>query len=145
MPRQAARAMMRAPTRAAIYAAELRVAQAKQSTRDSLCRARSALRATLARPSTLALVAGTAGVLGFLLVRLRPRPVESQAVGPGTARTTSTAGLALTLLLQYGMRGLPIVWQRVIDSLPQRADRARAARPERATGVGADVSKQAAD
>lgn len=132
--------MMRAPTRAAIYAAELRVAQAKQSTRDSLCRARSALRATIARPSTLALVAGTAGVLGFLLA-WRPRPVKSPALGASVARTTSLAGLALTILLRYGMPHLPVVWQQVMASLPKRALRARSARPERATGVGADVSK----
>ena len=105
--------MIRAPTLAAIYAAELRVVQAKQSTRDSLCRARVVLRATLARPSTLALVAGAAGALGFWLAR-RPQPRATfSANGVGVATTTSAAGLALAFIVRYGMQRLPFILQQV--------------------------------
>ncbi len=101
--------MIRAPTKAAIYAAELRVVQAKQSTRDSFCRARVALRATLARPFTLALVAGAAGLLGFWLAR-RPQPLATfSSDGVGVATTTSRAGLVLAFIMRYGMRLLPFI------------------------------------
>jgi hypothetical protein len=105
--------MIRAPTLAAIYAAELRVVQARQSTRDSLCRARVALRATLARPSTLAVVAGAAGLLGFWLARRPPPQATSTAAGEGVATTTSATGLVLAFIVRYAMQGLPFIFQQV--------------------------------
>ena len=130
MPGQAIRAMMRAPTLAAIYAAELRVAQSKGNTRDSLRRVRVAFRATLARPSTLALVAGAAGLFGFWLAR-RPQPqATSPSDGATVAPTTSVAGLVLAFIVRYAMQRLPFILQQVW-----------AARQKRAARVGPDMSK----
>lgn len=106
--------MTRAPTLAAIHAAELRVAQSRRDTADGLRRARVALRATLARPSTLALVAGAAGLLGFWLARRRPQPQATPASdGAAIVTSTSVAGLVLALIVRYGMQRLPSVLQRL--------------------------------
>lgn len=125
--------MMRAPTLAAIDAAELRVAQSKLNTRDSLCRVRVASRAALARPSTLAVVAGAAGLLGFWLAR-RPQPrATSSSDGVGVATTTSAAGLVLAFIMRYGMQRLPLVLQHIW-----------AARQKRPAQAGPDISKSSA-
>ena len=121
MARQATRAMMRAPTLAAIYAAELRVAQSKGNTRDSLRRVRVAFRATLARPSTLALVAGAAGLLGFWLAR-RPQPqATSSSDGVTVAPITSALGLVLAFIVRYGMQRLPFILQQAWAARQRRA------------------------
>lgn len=124
--------MIRAPTLAAIYAAELRVVQAKQSTRNSLRRARVALRATLVRPSTLTLVAGTTGLLGFCLTRRRQQHATSSA-DRGVAPTASAAGLVLAFIVRYGMQRLPLILQKLW-----------AARQECAARTGLDISKSSA-
>lgn len=115
--------MIRAPTRAAIHAAELRVVEAKQSTRDSLCRARGALRAKLARPSTLALTAGAAGVLGFWLARRPQPPATSPAAGAGVVTTTSAVGLVLAFIVRYAMQRLPFILQQGGAAWQHRAAR----------------------
>lgn len=122
--------MTRAPTLAAIYAAELRVAQAKRNTRDSLHRGRVAFRAVLVRPSTLALVAVAMGLFGFWLAR-RPQPratPSSDAVAVAT--TTSALGLVLAFIVRYGMQRLPFILQSIW-----------AARQKRTARVGPDMSK----
>src|SRR5471030_3312325 len=107
MARQATRTMMRAPTLAAIYAAEIKVAQFKGNTRDSLRRVPVAFRATLVRPSTLVLAAAAAGLFGFWFVR-RPQPKATSASDGATiAPTTSAVGLLLAFIVRYGMRRLP--------------------------------------
>ncbi len=129
--------MIRAPTRAAIYAAELRVVEAKQNTRDSLCRARGALRAKLARPSTLALAAGAAGVFGFWLAR-RPQPRATSATGDASVATkTSVFGLVLAFLVRYATQGLPLILQQGLTAL-------LAARQKRAARAGPAMSKASA-
>ena len=133
IPRQATRAMMRLPTPTAIYAAELRVAQSRWNTRDSLRRARVALLATLARPSTLALVAGAAGLFGFWLAR-RPRsPAPSSSEGVPVGKTTSAAGLVLAFLVRYAVQRIPTILQHVW-----------AAGQKPAARVGPDMSKWSA-
>ena len=105
--------MMRAPTLAAIHAAELRVARSGQDARDGLHRARTAFRAVLARPSTLALAAGAAGLLGHWIAR-RPRPgAASSSDGVGVATTASAAGLVLAFIVRYGMQYLPFIFRQV--------------------------------
>jgi hypothetical protein len=99
--------MMREPTLAAIYAAERRVAQSEQDTRDGLRRVRVAFRAALTRPSTLALIAGAGGLFGFWLAR-RPQTTSSSA-GVGTATTASGAGLVLAFIGRYAMQRLPSI------------------------------------
>lgn len=102
---------MRAPDRAAIYAAELRFAESKRTIRDSLRRVRVAFRATLARPFTLGLVAGSAGLFGFWLAR-RPQ-VRSGGDGVAVAKTTSARGLVLAFLMRYAMQRLPLILRQV--------------------------------
>ena len=122
--------MMRAPTRAAIHAAERRIAEAQQGTRDSLRRARAALRATLARPSALALVAVSAGVLGFWFARQSQlRAPVTPADGAAVAKT-SAAGLALAFVTRYGVRWLPFIVRQIKSASEKRAGR-----------TGADISK----
>ncbi len=113
--------MMRAPTRAAIQAAELRVAQSGQNTRDSLRHARTEFRAALVRPWTLALVAGAAGLLVFLSVRRLQRPGTVSSGSAGSAATTPVAGLALAIVMRYGMQGLPYIFRKIRAVLARRA------------------------
>jgi hypothetical protein len=71
---QAISPMTRVPTLAAINAAELRLLQSKRNVRQSVDRTRSALRAAIARPSTLVLVAVAVGYFGiFGLAPASPR------------------------------------------------------------------------
>jgi len=115
--------MIRAPDRAAIHAAELRFAQATRNSRDSLRRVRVAFRATLVRPSTLAVIAGAAGLAGFWLARRpHPRP-QATASAAGVAATTSAAGLALAFIVRYGMQRLPVILQQAWVARQQRAAR----------------------
>ena len=122
--------MIRAPDLAAIHAAELRVAQSARNVSDSLRRARVAFRATLVRPSTLALAAGAACLLGFWLWR-RPRPqATSSSAGAGVAATASVAGLLGAFVVRYGMQYLPFILRQ-----------ARAAQQKRVTRANPDLSK----
>lgn len=105
--------MTRAPTLAAIDAAELRVALARRNTWDDLGRVRVAFRTTLARPSTLALIAGAAGLLGFWIAR-RPEPQATPtSKGSGAATTNATAGLVLTFIVRYALQRLPRILEQV--------------------------------
>jgi len=111
--------MMQAPNRAAIHAAELSVAQCKRNTRDSLRRVRVAFRATLARPVTLTVIVGAAGLFGFWLAR-RPRPLVTSAPdGVGVVKATSAAGLVLAFLVRYGMQRLPFILRQVQHCAPR--------------------------
>lgn len=122
--------MMQAPTLAAIHVAELRVARSGRNARAGLLRARTAFRAVLARPSTLALTAGAAGMLGFWIAR-HPRPgAASSSEGVGVATTASAAGLVLAFIVRYGVQYLPFIFQKV-----------RAARQERAARAGPELSE----
>jgi hypothetical protein len=113
--------MMRAPSLAAIHAAELRVAQSRQNARDSLHRARVASRATLARPVTLALIAGATGLLGFWLTRRARSPSRrSSPRGEGTAATPSAAGVLAAFIARYGMRHLPFILQQFKTAIQKR-------------------------
>jgi hypothetical protein len=117
--------MMRAPALAAIHAAELRVAQAERNSRDSLRRVRVAFRAALVRPSTLALVAGAAGLFGFWLAR-RPQPQpqpQATASTAGATATTSAIGLVLAFMVRYGLQRLPNILQQVWAARQKRAGR----------------------
>jgi hypothetical protein len=133
--------MMRAPALAAIHAAELRVAQSGRNTRDGLRRARVAFRATLARPATLALVAGAAGLAGFWLVRRPRRQAPSTTEAAGVGKKASAVGVALAYIVRYGMPRVPFFLQQVRAALQKRLSCAapdmsnRPATDHSATGV----------
>lgn len=116
--------MMRAPALSAIHAVELRIAQSQLATRASLHRAHVALRTTLSRPSTLALVAGATGLFGFWLARRLRRQQPLLENGAAVARTASVAGLALAVIMRYGMQGLPLIYRQVRAAREKRAAQA---------------------
>jgi len=111
------------PPAAAIQAAEWRVAQRRTATYESLHRAQEALNARLARPSTLAIAAGAAALLGFGLAR-RMRDTRNRNThldqGVAVAKTASAAGIAV-FLIRNGLQLVPYVLQRLDASRKQRA------------------------
>lgn len=118
--------MIRAPDLAAIQAAEARVAQSWQNTRDGLHRANVAIRATLAKPSTLALVVGVTGVLGFWLAR-RKQPQPTLSVDKtGAANASPTLALVWAFIVRYGIQGFPFIVEQVRMVRRQFAARADA-------------------
>ena len=113
--------MTRAPTLAAIHAAEMRVAEARQETADSLRRGLAALRAMLTRPSAVAVAAGTVGLLTFVIARRLRRP-QAPSRSPAATTTTSAAGLVAAFIVRYAMQQLPLVIQRVVAARQKRAE-----------------------
>mgnify|MGYP001616571787 CR=1 FL=1 len=88
-----------------------------KATLDNLAQARTAIRAKLARPATLALVAGTSGLLCFWVARRRvslPSTGRARAANP-------VAGLALTFLVQIAIRHLPLIFEHVSAARKKRA------------------------
>ena len=119
--------MMRAPDLAAIHAAELRFVQSEEQTRDGLRRTRAAVRATLTKPSTLALVGGTAVLSGFLLARRAQPPTRSPSSGAGVApaAATSAAALVLPFIVRYGTHYLPFILRQFWAARQKPVMRAR--------------------
>ena len=125
--------MMRMPARVGIEAAERRVSQSRLITHDRFRAVRVAYRATLARPSTVVWVMATAGVAGFWLTR-RLRATSSPAE-VRIATKVSVAGVVGTLIVQYGMRYLPVFFHQIWAASQARADRAG---PELSKASGSD-------
>jgi hypothetical protein len=119
--RQAGGAMMRVPTLAVIYAAELRVAQAAHKTVDSLCQARTAMRAEIARPRTLALVAAGTGLLAWWVVRRRPHPVKPPRGMAGLGRMRAVLGSAVAFVLRSQLQRLPLIFNHLASAWWQRS------------------------
>jgi hypothetical protein len=106
--------MMRAPSRAAIRAAELRYEQAAGETVNGLHRARTALRETLARPSTLALVAGLAAVSGFFLARRgQPQVQRSGRRRVEKDPAPTLVGLVTAFVVRQALARLPAILEQV--------------------------------
>ena len=125
--------MKRAPTVEAIDAAEARLAESKQKTRDGLHRARLAFRASLTRPSTVALAAGAAGLAGLAGVWLARRPrrrrVAYPKLGAGAVLTAYAAPFVQSLLARYGKEAVSLL-----------AEKLRAARRTREARAAAEAS-----
>jgi hypothetical protein len=116
--------MMRTPDLTAIREAELRIEQARRDTREHCRRARAASRSILARPSTLALTATAACVLGLRMTR-QARPSTNVATVVNAAAKTSVIALTLGFLARYAVQILtPLVLRHWAD----RHHRARASR-----------------
>jgi hypothetical protein len=86
------------PSRDEISAAEQRFATSKWDVRDDALQLRLAVRSRIAKPSSLAIAAGTAAILGFLLVR-RPKPKPA----PPPERRKKTAALATQSAVDYAL------------------------------------------
>lgn len=103
--------MKRVPTLAAINAAELRLVQSKRNVRQSVDRTRSALRAAIALPSTLVLVAVASGISAFLVShRLRPS-IKSLLISADSTIRASSRSLVQTFVSMYGARVLTFALQ----------------------------------
>ena len=113
--------MMRAPTRTAIYAAEMRVVEARWNMREHWSLARTALHAKIPRPATVAVIAGVAGLLALLVTRRRKPVVAASPVVGRAAKARSVLRRAMTFLVQYQLRGLPFVLQEAAAGWSQRA------------------------
>lgn len=121
--------MTRVPTLAAVNAAESRLVQSRRNVRQSADRTRSALRAAIARPSTLVLVAVAAGFSAFL-VSHRPRPSVKSV--PNSADSTIGAlsrSLVRTFISMYGARVLTLAFQLGSAAPKQSGSRVNASMP----------------
>jgi hypothetical protein len=111
-----------------ILAAELSVAQSKQSLLDSMHRVPTAIRAAVTRPASLMLIMGAAGLWGYAFGRRTRAASPSdnlKAAGPPVA-----AGFVAAFIARYGMR--------LVTSMLQRA---WAVRDELAAQAGLEASK----
>ena len=100
--------MMKAPDLAAVYAAELRLVEARNRALDGGRRAWLAAKVAVTRPSSLAIVATAGFCGGWLVSRRAARPAPS--TGERTAASKGLmAGLVLPFLLQAASRFLPLV------------------------------------
>lgn len=102
--------MTRGPALAAIDAAELRLIESRRNVRKSLERTRSAVRSTIARPSTLVLVAVASGMSTFLFVH-RPRPTAKSPIGADSNVRSARSGLLRTFVSLFGARLLTLAFQ----------------------------------
>jgi hypothetical protein len=110
--------MTRATNLAAIHAAELKVAQSMQITRDGLRRVRIAFRANLVRPSKIVLIGGAAGLFAWWLARSRQVKPSDDRVGIAT--NTSVLGFLLVLIVRYGLHGFPFILRQIRDARQRR-------------------------
>lgn len=123
-PPQATRAMMQAPTLAAIYAAELRFAQSKRETPATAC---AACGLHPERPSRGLLRwpwrAGAAGLFGFLIARRPQLRTTSSSIGVAAAAIAFIAGLVRAFIVRYGMQHLSAVLQQLWATRQKRVAR----------------------
>ena len=122
--------MNRPASKEAIYAAELRVVEAKRATREHFDRSRTALRTTIARPTTLAAVFALATGAGFWLTRKEKRPTKvtyrsrsSSEAATTAAASTSIAGLVLAFAMRYAMERGPALAKALWMARQQRVAR----------------------
>ncbi len=103
--------MRHLPGRSEIAAAERRVAQARADTMYSLQRIPAALRATLSKPRSLALIGGAAGLFGVWLERqdkaCKSRPPAT--AGASAAKTTSIAAIVIAFAIRQALQNLPMI------------------------------------
>lgn len=115
--------MIRGPSHHEILLAEQRLMQARRETAADAVRLQTAVRATLARPSTLLGVAGAAGVAGYLTFRRSRVRVEHTAPS-GAATTevasTSLAGIIVAFAMRYAMQRLPGIGLQLIERAMRR-------------------------
>jgi len=116
--------MKRAPSLADIEAAELAVVRARRDARAALGRLNHAVRTSIARPSSLALVAAVAGALGYLAGRPIRRAPQSSSPAEGGVAKTSAAALLLGFASRYLMRRLPFMLQQFWATVPVRSGKA---------------------
>lgn len=107
--------MMRAPSQAAINAAERNVVQCMRNTRDGLRGVRLAFHAAVTRPATLALAVGAAGLFGVWLARrMHARTVTTAAAnGVKTSGIVVAANRMLAFLARHRALGARFILQQI--------------------------------
>ena len=126
--------MMHAPTDAAIGAAELRAAIARQDTWNHAHRARLALSAKLSRPSTWAIVVAAGAGSAWLCYQARSRKApESRDESTKRSGETSVAALVAALAARYVAKFLIIYAGETWLAASRRAMHADRSRPGQRT------------
>ena len=105
--------MIKSPDLAAIRAAELRVIAAKERTAAGGHRAWLAMKSALARPSSLAIVAGAGFCGGLWLSRPRATRAPSADKDASTTAGDSFASLVLAFALRHAAQLIPVIVSRV--------------------------------
>jgi len=113
--------VIHAPSSHEILLAEQRLMQARREVAADAVRLQTAVRATLAKPSTLLGVAGAAGVAGYLIFR-RPRAVRAAPsdAATGAVASTSVAGIVVAFAMRYAMQRLPGIGLQLIERAMHR-------------------------
>ena len=113
--------MIHAPSSHEILLAEQRLMKARREVAADAVRLQTAVRATLAKPSTLLGVAVAAGVAGYLIFR-RPRAVRAAPLdaATGAVASTSMAGILIAFAMRYAMQRLPGIGLQLIERAMHR-------------------------
>jgi glutamate-1-semialdehyde aminotransferase len=106
--------------KAAILAAERQLEESKRAFREDRSRLRSALRARLARPSTLVAVSAVGALIGVWFARRnKTAPSKSQDAAPDSPSLTSRVS---SLLASYGIPIVAGLWERFHRADPDPQD-----------------------
>jgi hypothetical protein len=106
--------MRHIPGKAEIAAAEIRVVQARAETLANMRRIPAALRVTLSKPKSLALLGGAAGLFGIWLERQgRVRDAPPASPVADAAKTTSVVALIVAFVLRQAVQNLPLILQQL--------------------------------
>lgn len=116
--------MIRIPSRAAIEDAERRLNHARQNTSSGFARARLRFREKIARPASIAMLAGAAGVLAFWLAPRRRR--KASAVAGQRASSAFLSHPILLSLAEVSIRALPFALWRMRVAQERRGDGSQA-------------------
>lgn len=109
--------MMRSmPARSAILTAECQLAQAKCETREHFVQVRSAIRARVAKPSSVLAMTGVGALFGVWLARRNKPQIKQQGVSAWTP-IAGIAGLTSSYLSRFGMQRLANIWARLRKSV----------------------------
>ncbi|MET3109182.1 hypothetical protein AAKU67_004153 [Oxalobacteraceae bacterium GrIS 2.11] len=115
-----------APTHAAIYAAELKVAQHRLQARAALHRGGIAFRAGITKPSTILKAAAVVAIVGFGLTRQPRSPARPSSRRTGVARLGSAAAYVVPFILRYVKMQLPAVLSGAWAARHDRGEHANA-------------------
>lgn len=109
--------MNRTSTQSDILTAERQLARAQLETRVGFERVRLAVRARLARPSSLLVATGLGALLGVWLARRNKTPVGPETV----VEPAPLPGLVTAFLIRFGLQRLAGIWQHLRTFNPLRS------------------------
>jgi len=109
--------MMRAPSLAAVLAAESKVAASRHEVVEGLQRVRAASHALVARPMSLAVAGGAAAVVGIFIARLTRSRSSGPLAGAAAAKVSPFVLFLRTGAMKYALLLLPVVVRRIAAGL----------------------------